>query len=100
MVELLGLGASVHTCSRNEAELDGCLKDWTGQGFRVTGSMCDVSSRVERERLMDNVCHVFDGKLNILVHSSTFPLFPIVYCIFIHLSYAFVFTHQKYQLGL
>ncbi|KAL6341620.1 hypothetical protein AAG906_032741 [Vitis piasezkii] len=67
--ELLGLGATVHTCSRNEAELDGCLKDWTGMGFRVTGCVCDVSSRVERERLMDNVCDVFDGKLNILINN-------------------------------
>ncbi|RVW56710.1 Tropinone reductase-like, chloroplastic [Vitis vinifera] len=60
---------TVHTCSRNEAELDGCLKGWTGMGFRVTGCVCDVSSRVERERLMDNVCDVFDGKLNILINN-------------------------------
>ena len=31
--ELLGLGARVHTCSRNAEELDGCLMDWKNLGF-------------------------------------------------------------------
>lgn len=90
MEELLGLGATVYTCSRNQEELDGCLKDWSGKGLSVTGSVCDVSSRVERVRLINNVCDVFDGKLNILVNSLVFFLLPFsIACSFIwfiHLS--------------
>ncbi|KAK3409944.1 hypothetical protein EUGRSUZ_J02011 [Eucalyptus grandis] len=65
--ELARLGATVHTCSRNEAEINECLKDWKSKGFRVSGSTCDVSSRSEREKLMLTVSSVFDGKLNILL---------------------------------
>ncbi|CAK7325739.1 unnamed protein product [Dovyalis caffra] len=36
--ELAGLGARVHTCSRNEEELNKCLKEWEAKGFVVTGS--------------------------------------------------------------
>lgn len=39
--ELGGLGAKGHTCSRNETELSGCLKQWEWEweikGFQVTG---------------------------------------------------------------
>lgn len=66
VVELVGFGARVHTCARNEGELDDCLKGWENQGFNVTGSVCDVSSREHRERLLDTVSSVFNGKLNIL----------------------------------
>ncbi|XP_038689389.1 noroxomaritidine/norcraugsodine reductase-like isoform X2 [Tripterygium wilfordii] len=65
--ELAGLGATVHTCSRNETELKKCLKEWEGKGFVVTGSVCDVSFRAQREKLMEEVSSVFNGKLNILV---------------------------------
>ncbi|KAK7852800.1 noroxomaritidine/norcraugsodine reductase isoform X2 [Quercus suber] len=65
--ELAKLGARVHTCSRNEAELKGCLKAWEGKGFVVTGSVCDVSSKAQREKLMESVSSVFNGMLNILV---------------------------------
>jgi len=65
--ELARLGATVHTCSRNEAEINECLKDWKSKGFRVSGSTCDVSSRSEREKLMLTMSSVFNGKLNILV---------------------------------
>ncbi|KAK7856621.1 tropinone reductase like protein [Quercus suber] len=41
--ELVGFGARVHTCCRNENELDGCLSEWDNLGFGVTGSVCDVS---------------------------------------------------------
>ncbi|KAK3409943.1 hypothetical protein EUGRSUZ_J02011 [Eucalyptus grandis] len=67
--ELARLGATVHTCSRNEAEINECLKDWKSKGFRVSGSTCDVSSRSEREKLMLTVSSVFDGKLNILINN-------------------------------
>lgn len=65
--ELVGLGARVHTCCRNEGELDGCLMEWDGLGFGVTGSVCDVSVRAQREELIGTVSSLFDGKLNILV---------------------------------
>ncbi|KAJ7947592.1 putative Tropinone reductase [Quillaja saponaria] len=49
--ELAGLGAIVHTCSRNDIELSACLSDWKKKGFQVTGS-----SRIEREKLAkDNI---------------------------------------------
>jgi len=74
--ELVGFGATVHTCARNEGELDNCLKGWENQGFNVTGSVCDVSSREQRERLLHTVSSVFNGKLNILV-SCTYPSWPL-----------------------
>ncbi|KAL5580930.1 hypothetical protein UlMin_013372 [Ulmus minor] len=67
--ELLGLGARVHTCSRNAEELDCCLKNWTSLGFEVSGSVCDVSKRGRREELMGIASSVFDGKLNILINN-------------------------------
>ncbi|WOL01993.1 tropinone reductase [Canna indica] len=68
--ELAGLGASVHTCSRKEDELAECLKKWASLGFRVTGSVCDVSVREQRDRLIREVSSTFDGKLNILVNNA------------------------------
>ena len=65
--ELAGLGSTVHTCSRNEAELDKCLREWHAKGFAVTGSVCDGSDRAQREQLMEKVSSIFNGKLNILV---------------------------------
>ncbi|KAK1270914.1 hypothetical protein QJS04_geneDACA007734 [Acorus gramineus] len=65
--ELVGHGALVHTCARNESDLNECLQRWKGLGFSVTGSVCDVSSPVEREKLMERVSSIFHGKLNILV---------------------------------
>lgn len=68
--ELAGFGASVYTCSRNEAELNKCLKEWEGKGFVVSGSVCDASSRDQREKLIQEVTSFFNGKLNILVSPS------------------------------
>lgn len=65
--ELAGLGATVYTCSRNATELNKCLQEWKISKFKVMGSVCDVSSRSEREKLMDGVSSAFQGKLNILV---------------------------------
>ncbi|KAL5580926.1 hypothetical protein UlMin_013368 [Ulmus minor] len=67
--ELAGLGATVHTCSRNEAELNGCLSQWESKGFRVTGSVCDVLSLENRGELINTVSSLFDGKLNILINN-------------------------------
>nr|UIP35235.1 noroxomaritidine/norcraugsodine reductase 2 [Leucojum aestivum] len=77
--ELAGFGATVHTCSRNKAELNECLQEWEKLKFNVTGSVCDVSSRAEREKLMEVVSSVFNGKLNILINNAgTAILKPIV----------------------
>ncbi|THF95524.1 hypothetical protein TEA_002086 [Camellia sinensis var. sinensis] len=68
--ELAQFGAAVHTCARKQAELDECLLKWKGKGFKVTGSVCDVLSRSQRENLMENVSSIFAGKLNILVNNA------------------------------
>ncbi|KAA3489644.1 tropinone reductase-like protein isoform X1 [Gossypium australe] len=65
--ELGGLGARVHTCSRNENELDKALVDWKSLDFEVSGSICDVSIAAQRQSLMETVSSLFDCKLNILV---------------------------------
>ncbi|CAI9302746.1 unnamed protein product [Lactuca saligna] len=67
--ELAGLGAAVHTCSRNEAELNQRLQEWSVNGFSVTGSVCDAASRPQREQLLEKVSSVFNGKLNILINN-------------------------------
>ncbi|KAK3151161.1 hypothetical protein QOZ80_3AG0242500 [Eleusine coracana subsp. coracana] len=67
--ELAALGATVHTCSRKEAELAERLKEWEAKGFLVTGSVCDLSVRDQRERLLREVADRFGGKLNILVNN-------------------------------
>ncbi|XP_078179252.1 noroxomaritidine/norcraugsodine reductase-like [Carex rostrata] len=68
--ELATLGTTVHTCSRNEIELNKCLQEWKEKKLKVTGSVCDVSSRAEREKLMDTVKSVFQGRLTILVNNA------------------------------
>ncbi|KAL2485195.1 Tropinone reductase-like protein [Abeliophyllum distichum] len=68
--ELAEHGAVVYTCSRNQKQLDECLEKWKSKGLKVTGSVCDVLSRTEREKLMENVSGYFDGKLNILVNNA------------------------------
>ncbi|KAB2606963.1 tropinone reductase [Pyrus ussuriensis x Pyrus communis] len=67
--ELARLGAIVHTCSRNEVELNDCLSQWEEKGFQVTGSICDVVSKTQREELINKVSSLFDGKLNILINN-------------------------------
>ncbi|KAH1220313.1 Tropinone reductase [Glycine max] len=67
--ELAQLGATVHTCARNEAELNESLNEWNTKGYRVTGSVCDVASRAERQDLIARVSNEFNGKLNILVNN-------------------------------
>ncbi|KAF7825632.1 tropinone reductase-like protein [Senna tora] len=68
--ELTEFGAAVHICSRNQADIDKCLKEWESKGFNVTGSVCDILSRVQRENLMKTVDSIFHGKLNILINNA------------------------------
>ncbi|CAN1329189.1 Tropinone reductase homolog At5g06060 [Linum perenne] len=68
--ELARLGATVHTCSRNQDQVDECLRDWAAKGFRVTGSACDLTSRTDREELISAVSAKFGGKLDILVNNA------------------------------
>ncbi|CAJ1933182.1 unnamed protein product [Sphenostylis stenocarpa] len=67
--ELAQFGAIVHTCARNEAELSESLNEWSIKGYRVTGSVCDLASRVDREELIARISSQFNGKLNILVNN-------------------------------
>ncbi|URD80528.1 Tropinone reductase [Musa troglodytarum] len=68
--ELARFGAAIHTCSRNEAELNKSLKEWGAKNFKVTGSVCDVACRADREKLMEDVKSTFGGKLSILVNNA------------------------------
>lgn len=68
--ELAALGAIVHTCARNQDQINERVREWKEKGFKVTGSVCDVSSNAEREKLMKEVSSLFDGKLNILVNNA------------------------------
>ncbi|XP_042455626.1 tropinone reductase homolog At5g06060-like [Zingiber officinale] len=70
--ELARFGAAVHTCARNEAELKQSLQKWRDLKLQVTGSVCDVSSSEEREKLIKEVSAIFNGKLNILVNNVGF----------------------------
>ncbi|WCJ28836.1 NAD(P)-binding Rossmann-fold superfamily protein [Euphorbia peplus] len=67
--ELAGFGATIYTCSRNETELHNCLNEWKEKGFRVTGTICDVTSKDARQKLIETVSSEFDGKLNILINN-------------------------------
>ncbi|XP_062095506.1 tropinone reductase homolog At5g06060-like [Humulus lupulus] len=68
--ELARFRAIVHTCCRKESELEQCLEEWKRKGFKVTGSVCDILHRDQREKLMDTVSSIFQGKLNILVNNA------------------------------
>lgn len=72
--ELAGFGASVHTCSRNKKELDDKIQEWEAKGFKVTGSVCDLFFKEQREQLIHNVSSVFEGKLNILVNNAAISM--------------------------
>lgn len=71
----------MYTCSRNETELNKCLQEWEKSKLSVVGSVCDVSSRAEREKLMETVSSAFNGKLSILVNNvGTGIVKPTVEC--------------------
>ena len=65
--ELASFGAIIHVCDISETLLNKSLSEWEKKGFQVSGSICDVSSRPQRETLMQTVSKMFDGKLSILV---------------------------------
>ncbi|CAN8315260.1 unnamed protein product [Cochlearia groenlandica] len=67
--ELAGFGARIHVCDISETMLNQSLSEWEKKGFQVSGSICDVSSRPQRETLMKTVSTMFDGNLNILVNN-------------------------------
>ncbi|CAH2060167.1 unnamed protein product [Thlaspi arvense] len=67
--ELASFGANIHVCDISETLLNQSLSEWEKKGFQVSGSVCDVTSRPEREKLMQTVSSLFDGKLNILVNN-------------------------------
>ncbi|EYU41758.1 hypothetical protein ABFS82_10G028800 [Erythranthe guttata] len=72
--ELAGFGATIYTCSRNQAELSERLKEWEDKGYKVMGSTCDLSSRTQRQELINNVSSAFHGKLNILVNNAAISM--------------------------
>ncbi|KAI3821789.1 hypothetical protein L1987_09361 [Smallanthus sonchifolius] len=72
--ELAGFGAAVHTCSRNQKEIDDRLEEWKGKGYEVTASVCDLISKEEREELINTVSSVFNGRLNILINNAAATL--------------------------
>ncbi|CAH2060160.1 unnamed protein product [Thlaspi arvense] len=79
--ELAMLGARVHTCARDETQLQDSLREWQAKGFQVTTFVCDVSSREQREKLMETVSSLFQGKLNIFVSNvGTGVLKPTTEC--------------------
>nr|QEX51378.1 tropinone reductase-like isoform X2 [Cymbidium ensifolium] len=73
--ELARLGAKVHTCARNQQELDKALLHWQSLKLDITASVCDVSSRTEREELMEKASSLFQGKLNILINNAGTSLY-------------------------
>jgi hypothetical protein len=77
--ELAEFGAAVHICSRNEDDINKCLEEWKIKGFNVTGSVCDLLFRDQREKLMETVSSIFHGKLNILVRSIYTFIYLIIY---------------------
>ncbi|XP_010452516.1 PREDICTED: tropinone reductase homolog At5g06060-like isoform X1 [Camelina sativa] len=72
--ELAKFGAKVHTCSRNQDELNACLDDWKSHGFVVSGSVCDASVKDQRDKLIQDVSSAFSGKLNILINNVGFNI--------------------------
>ncbi|KAL6885523.1 hypothetical protein ACP4OV_010302 [Aristida adscensionis] len=68
--ELVGLGAAVHTCSNDAAELGDRLREWKARGAAVTATICDISLPDHRERLIREVAARFRGKLDIFVNNA------------------------------
>ncbi|CAN4116054.1 unnamed protein product [Withania somnifera] len=51
-------------------ELHECLRQWKAKGFKVGGSVCDLLSRSQRDKFMDNVSTYFNGKIDILINNA------------------------------
>ncbi|KAL6616654.1 hypothetical protein ACP70R_038924 [Stipagrostis hirtigluma subsp. patula] len=75
--ELAGFGVRVHTCSRSDDDLQECLRRWgADEGLaRVTASVCDVSVRGDRERLVAAAREELGSRLDILVNNAGQTLF-------------------------
>ncbi|XP_038990900.1 LOW QUALITY PROTEIN: tropinone reductase homolog At2g30670-like [Hibiscus syriacus] len=67
--ELATFGARIHICSRNGTQLNQRLSEWKKKGFDITGTACDVSSRDEREKLVNTISSLFNHKLDILINN-------------------------------
>ncbi|XP_040375785.1 noroxomaritidine/norcraugsodine reductase-like [Oryza brachyantha] len=76
--ELAGFGVRVHTCSRDDAGLQECLRQWNSGGAAgegvvlaapVTASVCDVSVRGDREALVAAARDALGGRLDVLVNN-------------------------------
>lgn len=53
--EFTEVGATVHMCGLDEIEINDCVCEWKAKGFKISGSLCDVPKREEREKLMKHV---------------------------------------------
>jgi Tropinone reductase 1 len=76
--ELAGFGVRVHTCARTAADLDDCLRARAADARlsgRVTASVCDVSVRGDRERLVSAARAELGPKLDILVNNAGQTMF-------------------------
>ncbi|XP_066313245.1 noroxomaritidine/norcraugsodine reductase-like [Miscanthus floridulus] len=76
--ELAGFGVRVHTCARTAADLDECLRAWAADARltgRVTASVCDVSVRGDRDRLVSAARAELGPKLDILVNNAGQTMF-------------------------
>ncbi len=78
IVNELGLtfGCKVLTCSRNQVDLDKCIKEWKEQGMDVRGVVADVSTTEGRATLMEKVNEMINeddcaekGHLDILINN-------------------------------
>ncbi|KAL1196674.1 putative tropinone reductase [Cardamine amara subsp. amara] len=67
--ELANFGARIHVCDISQTLLSQSLSEWEKKGYQVSGSVCDVTDRPEREKLIQTVSSLFNGKLNILVNN-------------------------------
>ncbi|WZZ54689.1 hypothetical protein YC2023_054796 [Brassica napus] len=56
--ELASFGAKVHVCDISETLLNQSLSEWEKKGFKVSGSVCDVTSRPEKETLIQKMNNV------------------------------------------
>ncbi|RXH80473.1 hypothetical protein DVH24_004387 [Malus domestica] len=60
---------TVHTCARSKTLILERLQQWENKGFKVTGSVCDLTSKAQKENLIKTISSIFYGKLSILVGS-------------------------------
>ncbi|KAK3038723.1 LOW QUALITY PROTEIN: hypothetical protein RJ639_028330, partial [Escallonia herrerae] len=55
-------------------KLDESLQEWEGKGYKVSGSVCDLTSREQRVELMKTVSSAFHGKLDMLINNAASTL--------------------------